>query len=109
VLEERFMRLLQRSGTATDAVLHHRIRLGAGPTVEVDVAFPGDRVVVELDGWRYHSAPASFRSDRARDVELAALGWVVLRFTHADVDRRPRWVLDQIRRTRATRRAAMGS
>ncbi len=104
VLEERFVRMLQRSGIGRDAVLHHRVTLPHGSTIEVDLAFPAERVVIELDGWRYHRSPESFRSDRSRDVELAALGWVVLRFTHADVDRRPRWVLDQIQRTRAARR-----
>lgn len=105
VLESRFLRLLDRAGLRLAASLHHRVSVGSGGSFEVDVAFPDQRVAVELDGWRYHRSERSFRSDRARDVELAAVGWVVLRFTHADVDRRPKWVVDQIRRTCAARAA----
>lgn len=52
-----------------------------GRTYYADLAFPGARIAVELDGWRYHSDRASFVSDRRRDVALRLAGWTVLRFT----------------------------
>lgn len=40
------------------------------------------RIAVECDGFRYHDAsPEQATRDRARDRELAALGWTVVRFT----------------------------
>jgi very-short-patch-repair endonuclease len=32
------------------------------------------------------------------DSALAVLGWVILRFTWADLDKRPHWVVSTIRR-----------
>ena len=104
-LEARFLAVLDRAGLLSRAVLHHPVSIGSpGHRVELDIAFPDHRVAVELDGWAYHRSRESFASDRTRDVELSALGWLVLRFTHADVERRPAWVLQQLRATLAARR-----
>jgi very-short-patch-repair endonuclease len=51
----------------------------------VDFHWPEHRVVVETDGWRTHSRRHAFESDRARDAQLAAAGWIVLRFTWRQV------------------------
>jgi hypothetical protein len=48
---------------------------------EVDVYFPAERVVVELDGWEFHSSRQSFISDRDKDTTLLALGIVTIRIT----------------------------
>ncbi len=48
---------------------------------EVDVYFPLERVVVELDGWDYHSSRERFINDRDRDTTLLALGIVTVRVT----------------------------
>ena len=98
-LETRFLQVLDRAALRRHAEFHFRIVLGDGPTLEVDIAFPTQKVVVELDGWAYHRSRESFGRDRSRDVELAGLGWIVLRFTHADIERRPAWVVEQLRRT----------
>jgi very-short-patch-repair endonuclease len=56
----------------------------------VDLVWPKGRVVVEVDGYGYHSSPAAFHADRHRDYELTLSGYVVLRLPHdsvvADVD-----------------------
>jgi very-short-patch-repair endonuclease len=106
-LEVRFLHLLDRAGLRRGAVFHHRVRHASG-TLELDTAFPAARVGIELDGFAYHGDRASFGRDRQRDVELAAMGWVVLRFTWSHVRRRPEWVIGQIRRTLAVRRPAQG-
>ncbi|MEZ0447866.1 DUF559 domain-containing protein [Cellulomonas sp. ICMP 17802] len=67
---------------------------------EVDLVVAG-RVVVELDGFAYHSGPVEFREDRRRDRELALQGYVVLRFTAQDV-------LHDVARLVAVVRAAVG-
>lgn len=62
----------------------------AEPLVRVDFAHRRARVVVEVDGRRWHPDPAR---DQARDNLLAALGWRVLRFTWAEVVHDPARVL----------------
>ena len=49
---------------------------------EVDCAWPGQRLVVELDGHAFHATRASFEADRARDRTLQAKGWTVIRITY---------------------------
>lgn len=48
---------------------------------EVDALFPGPRVIVELDGWAFHSSRESFIGDRDRDAELLARGYRTVRIT----------------------------
>ncbi|MPY92844.1 MAG: hypothetical protein GEV08_07165 [Acidimicrobiia bacterium] len=36
---------------------------------------------MEADGWSHHGTRAAFEADRWRDLELAAMGWHVLRTT----------------------------
>lgn len=55
----------------------------------LDRAWPEAKLAVELDGARHHTSPVDRHRDLARDRELAAQGWVVLRFTYADVVRDP--------------------
>lgn len=57
--------------------------------MEVDVCWPRERVVVELDGWGAHATRQAFQRDRERSNDLTAAGWSVLRFTWADVTLRP--------------------
>lgn len=39
----------------------------------------GDRLVLEVDGWEFHSKRVDFENDRRRDLELARQGYRVLR------------------------------
>lgn len=54
-------------------------------TIEADVAWRGAKVIVELDGWAAHGTREQFRIDRARDRAAQAAGWIVLRYTWADL------------------------
>jgi len=69
----------------------YKLRAG-GTSVRLDRAWPEAKLAVELDGARHHTSPEDRRRDLARDAALAAAGWVVLRFTYADVRRDPRGV-----------------
>jgi very-short-patch-repair endonuclease len=53
----------------------------------VDFLWPESRLIVEVDGYEFHCDRASFEADRARDAELAVLGYRVLRFTYPQVTR----------------------
>lgn len=63
----------------------------------VDALHRRSGVIVELDGRGFHGDDY-FQSDRTRDQRLAALGFVVIRFTWEDVDTRP---MDVVERTRS--------
>ncbi len=51
------------------------------PRERVDVAFVGQRLLVELDGRRWHASTSAFESDRRRDQVTAAHGWRTIRIT----------------------------
>lgn len=66
-----------------------------GPYI-IDIAFPEQRVAVEIDGWAFHTDHRTFQSDRVRQNRLTLHGWQVLRFTWLDLTKQPERVLAQI-------------
>jgi hypothetical protein len=74
---------------------------------EVDFLFRPEQLVVECDGWDAHGRDRKqFERDRGRDAELAAKGWLVLRFTWFQITRRPGWVADRLGEVLELRRRA---
>jgi very-short-patch-repair endonuclease len=66
---------------------------------EVDFLIVDSPLVLECDGWSTHGRDRrQFERDRTRDAELAALGYVVLRFTYRAVVTRPAKEAERIRR-----------
>jgi very-short-patch-repair endonuclease len=63
----------------------------------VDFVWRDRKLIVEVDGYRYHRAPSRFERDRENDVTLTVKGWRVMRFTWRKVEERPRWVAAAIR------------
>lgn len=57
--------------------------------VEVDCFWPHARLIVETDGRETHLTPVAFEADRARDAELTARGYRVVRFTYRQVMEHP--------------------
>ncbi len=57
------------------------------------------RVVVEVDGFRFHPDRAAFERDQARDRAHVAGGCRVLRITARQLEREPLLVVAQIART----------
>ncbi|HEX8977490.1 MAG TPA: DUF559 domain-containing protein [Solirubrobacteraceae bacterium] len=49
----------------------------------VDILYPAEAVIVELDGWAFHRDRASFENDRERDAATSALGFLTYRLTRA--------------------------
>lgn len=73
------------------------VDLGAEEWVgRVDCIWREQRVIVELDSRRHHTALLDRDSDRRRDNELMAAGWRVLRVTWDDLNQNPtsvaRWI-----------------
>jgi very-short-patch-repair endonuclease len=63
-----------------------------------DFHWPGSRLVVEADSYRWHRSPSALNDDRERDVELTLAGYRSLRFTWEQVTRRRDYVADALRR-----------
>jgi hypothetical protein len=99
LLEPRFARLCLQYGLPSPVFQHaigrHR----------VDFAYPDLMIAIEVDGYSAHGSPDAFQRDRERQNELVLAGWTVLRFTWADIVKRPRevaqLVADAIGRARA--------
>jgi hypothetical protein len=83
MLEPRFARLCKAAGLPTP-VFQHRVG-----RYEIDFAYPRLRLAIEVDGYGPHASRRAFQDDRDRQNRLVAQGWTVLRFTWADVVRRP--------------------
>jgi very-short-patch-repair endonuclease len=95
--ERRFLRLIRAASLPPP---DHNVPVGQ---YELDTLWRDARVVVELDGYEFHSSRAAFDRDRARDAELQASGFVVLRFTWRQVKHRPELVIALLARTLALR------
>lgn len=50
-----------------------------------DLLWPAGQVVVEIDGYHFHSKRPAFHADRQRDYELLISGYLVLRLSHDEV------------------------
>ncbi|MFV0426754.1 MAG: DUF559 domain-containing protein [Beutenbergiaceae bacterium] len=93
-------RLLREAGLA-GWFTNHRVkvptwdRLASG-VYYLDIAFPGPRLAIEIDGRAFHG-DERFESDRERQNALVLAGWTVLRFTYAMLVERPEDVVRQIR------------
>jgi very-short-patch-repair endonuclease len=55
----------------------------------VDCLWRRRRLIVEIDGYRFHSSRSAFERDRRRDAELAAAGYQVIRMTWRRITEEP--------------------
>jgi very-short-patch-repair endonuclease len=76
-LETLLVTPLRRSGLG----VRQQIVLAGRP---VDLLI-GERLVVQIDGFAFHSSPAQRSRDIAHDIELRLRGYTVLRFSYAQV------------------------
>jgi very-short-patch-repair endonuclease len=73
--EERFLALVREADLPAPKV---NARVGA---FMVDFLWRERKLVVEIDGYRFHSSRTAFERDRRRDAELNAAGFRVVRIT----------------------------
>lgn len=66
-------------------VPQHEVRVQGRLLARVDLAFPAERIAVEYDGRAVHEREDAFTRDRQRQNDLVRAGWLVLRFTAADL------------------------
>ncbi len=96
VLEAAFFRLVEGAGMQPP-VRQHPLPRTDGATGLVDAAWPQWKLIVEIDGRRWHQRLADMRRDRDRDVQAAAAGWLVVRFLHEHVVGAPEETLRELR------------
>jgi Transcriptional regulator, AbiEi antitoxin/Protein of unknown function (DUF559) len=80
-LEDEFAVFCTRYGLPTPVTNTHLLGY------EVDALFPVERVIVEIDGRRFHED--TFESDRDRDADMLAAGIVTVRITDKRMNHNP--------------------
>lgn len=104
-LEMLFLSIIREAGLP-DPVLHYRVMDNGRFVAEVDFAYPGLRIAMELDGTVHLQTDVRER-DLARQNDLVLCGWTVLRFTWARLKKSPHLVVEEIRSAmQAAQRAA---
>jgi hypothetical protein len=88
--------LFGRAGLPTP-VPQFPIRLGNGRIAYADFAWPEHRLVVEIDGFAWHSSNEALQRDHSRQNQLQLAGWTILRYTAKDIRQRMPSVLDEVR------------
>lgn len=91
--EERFLTLVRKAALPSPEmnVFVHGF--------EVDALWRRERLVVEVDGFAFHSSPAAFERDRYRDGVLVAAGFRIMRVTWQQLTEQPESLL--VRLTKA--------
>jgi very-short-patch-repair endonuclease len=90
--EEQFLALARRADLPLPET---NVRVGE---YEVDFLWRSERVVVEVDGFTFHSSRPSFETDRQRDARLAVMGFRVVRVTWRQLTKEPHAVLVRLAR-----------
>jgi very-short-patch-repair endonuclease len=65
---------------------------------EVDMLWPEQKLIVELDSQQFHLNRAAFERDRERDAVLRLAGYQVYRVTYRRLTRSPAEVADTVHR-----------
>jgi very-short-patch-repair endonuclease len=96
--EEAFRRFCRRFG------LPNPVTLAKVHGYEVDALFSTQRLVVELDGWAFHSGRVAFDDDRDRDAELLGFGYETVRITWERLHETPEREAARLQRILARRK-----
>ena len=97
-LEDDFLEFAKRHGLPTPTT--NTYLLG----YEIDVLYPRERVIVEVDGYEFHSDRDSFERDRKRDVVMLAADVVTVRLTKDRMEQEPEEEAGRLRTILAARR-----
>jgi very-short-patch-repair endonuclease len=95
--EERFLTLVRRARLSEPEV---NVRVGR---YIADFLWRDQRLIVEVDGYAFHSSRRSFERDHERDLVLKAAGFDVLRFTRRQIVEEPELVIARLAQALSTR------
>lgn len=98
-LEAEFIPLCESAGLPLPEI---NVRVGRWT---VDAVWRAEQVVVELDGYANHSTRAQIERDRRKELELRALGFVVIRYSRDQVVHQSGLVAADLSTTLAARTA----
>jgi very-short-patch-repair endonuclease len=101
-LERDFLQICRRHRLPPPEV---NVRIGG---YLVDFLWRDRWIAIETDGYRYHRGRQAFRDDRARDFELRARGFEVLRLSEQQVSEEPGRVAEILRQLLASSRHRVG-
>jgi very-short-patch-repair endonuclease len=99
--EERLLALVRKAGLPTPET---NVRIGR---YTADFFWRRERVIVEVDGYRFHRGRAAFERDRRRDAEHQDAGILVIRVTWRQLEREPEVFLVRLARALALRAQAV--
>ncbi len=99
-LEDDFLEFARRYGLP--APVTNTYLLG----YEIDVLYPRERVIVEVDGYQFHSDRGSFEHDRKRDVIMLEAGVLTVRITDERMKQEPEQEARRLLAILAARRKA---
>ena len=91
--EEQFLYLADRGGLGRPSV---NWMVEGLEGIEVDFAWKEHSLVVEIDGFAFHSGRTAFEHDRSRDARLLAAGFRVIRLTWRQITEEPEATLVRV-------------
>ncbi|MEM9388244.1 MAG: DUF559 domain-containing protein [Pseudomonadota bacterium] len=89
--------LQQDASMAGRFLFNERVDAAYAYSYEVDILWRDGPLIVEIDGYRWHSGREQFRADRERDYRLMLAGYRVLRLTHEEVEQDVAIAVDKVR------------
>lgn len=95
-LEDEFIRIMRGAGVELPEPQVNIVKKGGRLISRVDFVYRDVRLVIALDGERYHSDRNAFRSDRRQQNDLTLDGFRILRFTAWDVFAAPDYVVASV-------------
>ena len=95
--ERLALRLMHRHGLDPES----DVRVGR---YRVDFLFRAERLVVEVDGYRFHGTPERFKGDRRRTAALMAMGLGVFPLTWWDLTEQPEVSMERLQAVLVQRR-----
>ena len=85
--EELFLRLIRQAELPPP-----RVNIANGGR-ERDYRWPAQRILVEIDGYRFHGTHRAFDQDRRRDARASATGFTTIRITYRQLIEEPMAVI----------------
>jgi hypothetical protein len=106
-LERDFLVLVRRS-PLSEPVSQYPLPRDDGVRNLADAAWPHVKLIVEVDGRRWHQRLADMKKDRDRDLKAAAAGWQVVRLLHEHVVGAPEETIRELLEIHAVRASQLG-
>jgi very-short-patch-repair endonuclease len=93
-LEQKLYNLIL--STNVSFPFYAQFQAGPGLQYQIDGAFPTIKLGMEADSKTFHDSPEKIASDKQRDMNLAAQGWTMLRFTEEEIMQQPQEVVNVV-------------